>query len=258
VPFRRSASAIAARRASNWAIGVGSGLVAVAALIVGSAYGKLSSKQVDPKIISVASALVLVASGLVATQRLSAALSHLATRRSIPAARGAIQIVSAGVGYLFVLFSVLAVLDVSIEKLLVGAGLAGVVLGIAAQQSLGNVFAGVVLLLARPFGIGDHIRIRSGALGGIFEAWVLEMSLTYVTLQTDDGMFKIPNSAMLAAGVGQLPLSARKSAAPPAPAPPAAAPPAPAPPAPAPAPPSPATSDESVPGGQVGGGPGPP
>jgi hypothetical protein len=136
--------------------------------------------------------------------------------------------------------------------------LAGVVLGIAAQQSLGNVFAGVVLLLARPFGIGDHIRIRSGALGGIFEAWVLEMSLTYVTLQTDDGMFKIPNSAMLAAGVGQLPLSARKSAAPPAPAPPAAAPPAPAPPAPAPAPPSPATSDESVPGGQVGGGPGPP
>ena len=27
----------------------------------------------------------------------------------------------------------------------------------------------MVLLLARPFGIGDHIRIRSGALGEIFE-----------------------------------------------------------------------------------------
>jgi len=30
------------------------------------------------------------------------------------------------------------------------------------------------------------------------------MSLTYVTLRTDDGVLKIPNSAMLAAGVGHL------------------------------------------------------
>jgi hypothetical protein len=94
---------------------------------------------------------------------------------------------------------------VSIDHLLVGAGLAGIVLGIAAQQSLGNVFAALVLLLARPFKVGDHVRIRSGALGGIFEAWVLEVSLTYVTVRTDDGDLKIPNSAMLAAGVGKLP-----------------------------------------------------
>ena len=102
-----------------------------------------------------------------------------------------------------VVFAVFAVLEVSIDHLLVGAGLAGVVLGIAAQQSLGNVFAALVLLLARPFKIGDHVRIRSGALGGVFDAWILEVSLTYVTLRTDDGDLKIPNSAMLA--VGQLP-----------------------------------------------------
>ena len=101
------------------------------------------------------------------------------------------------------MLAVLAVLEVQ-SNTLVGAGVAGVVLGIAAQQSLGNVFAGLVLLVARPFVIGDHIRIRSGALGGIFEASVSEMSLTYVTLRTDDGLLKIPNSAMLAAGVGHL------------------------------------------------------
>jgi small-conductance mechanosensitive channel len=103
--------------------------------------------------------------------------------------------------------SVLAVLEVSIEHLLVGAGLAGVILGIAAQQSLGNVFAGLVLILARPFNVGDQIRIRSGALGGIFDASVREMSLTYVTLSTEDGRLKIPNSAMLASGIYQLPLT---------------------------------------------------
>ncbi len=103
-------------------------------------------------------------------------------------------------------FSALTVLDVSVERLLVGAGLAGVVLGIAAQQSLGNIFAGFVLIFARPFVVGDHIRIRSGALGGILDVWVLEMSLTYVTVRADDGVLKIPNTAMLAAGVGKLPL----------------------------------------------------
>ena len=142
--------------------------------------------------------------GILATSRLSAALSHLAVRRSVPAIGGPVRVLSAVVGYLFVAFSVLAVLEVSIEHLLVGAGLAGVVLGIAAQQSLGNVFAGLVLLAVRPFGVGDHIRIRSGALGGIFDVLVLDMSLTYVTVRTSDGPLKIPNSAMLAAGVGQL------------------------------------------------------
>ena len=126
-------------------------------------------------------------------------------RRNVPAFEGAVKFISAAVGYLFVAFSALAVLNVSVERLLVGAGLAGVVLGIAAQQSLGNIFAGLVLILARPFVVGDHIRIRSGSLGGIFDAWVLEMSLTYVTVRTDDGQLKIPNTAMLAAGVGKLP-----------------------------------------------------
>ena len=46
-----------------------------------------------------------------------------------------------GVGYLILICAELGLLDVPIDHLLVGAGLAGIVLGIAAQQSLGNVFA---------------------------------------------------------------------------------------------------------------------
>jgi len=100
-----------------------------------------------------------------------------------------------------------------------GAGLAGVVLGIAAQQSLGNVFASVVLLLARPFSVGERIRIRSGALGGIFDATVLGISLTYVTVRTDDGLLKIPNSVMLATAAGPIPPSEEEPAKDPAPSP---------------------------------------
>jgi small-conductance mechanosensitive channel len=233
VPSRPRIGWISRNRRHNWAVGAVAGAIALAALVVGSEFGQMHTAHLHPKLVAWISAGVLLVAGVIATARISAALSKLVARRSIPSAGGAVRVLSAGVGYLFVAFAVLAVLEVSIEHLLVGAGLAGVVLGIAAQQSLGNVFAGLVLLLARPFGVGDHVRIRAGALGGIFEAWVVDMSLTYVTLRTDDGPLKVPNSAMLAAGVGQLPPSSAVPAPAPSPAPapaPTSAPP-PAPPA---------------------------
>ncbi len=52
----------------------------------------------------------------------------------------------------------------------------------AAQQSLSNVFAGMVLLLARPVDVGDPVLIRSGALGGELRGNVVEIGITYVRL----------------------------------------------------------------------------
>jgi small-conductance mechanosensitive channel len=177
----------------------------VAALVCGSEFGKFHDAALHPKVIAWVSATALLVAGVVATRRLAAGVGHVVTLRSVATAGAAVRLLMTGVGYLVILFAVFGVLGVSIDHLLVGAGLAGVVLGIAAQQSLGNVFAGLVLLFARPFRVGDHIRIRSGALGGVFDVWVLEVSLTYVTVHTEDGRLKIPNSAMLAAGIGQLP-----------------------------------------------------
>jgi small-conductance mechanosensitive channel len=228
----------AARR--GWLLGAVAGLVALAALVAGSAFGDVSSTRLDPRLIAWISAATLSVFGVISTTRLSKVLAQHVSHTSVPAAGGAVRIISAAVGYLIVIFGVLAELKVPIEHLLVGAGLAAIVLGVAAQQSLGNVFAGLVLLMTRPFHVGDRVRVRSGALGGIFDARVREMSLTYVTLQTDEGEYKVPNSAMLAAGVartprtplpqpGAPPKAAAGSAAAPAPAAAAAAPAAPAP-----------------------------
>ncbi len=214
MPVRSPNASISHNRWHNWVIGTIAGVIALAALVVGSEFGQVHGAHLHARLVAWVSAFVLLVAGVISTARISAALSHLVARKSVPAAAGGVRVLSAAVGYVFVAFAVLAVLEVSIEHLLVGAGLAGVVLGIAAQQSLGNVFAGLVLLLARPFGVGDHVRIRAGALGGIFDAWVVDMSLTYVTLRTDDGPLKVPNSAMLAAGVGQLPPSVAPAAVP--------------------------------------------
>jgi small-conductance mechanosensitive channel len=186
----------------HWVIGISAGIVAVAALVVGSDYGKIHGPSVHKHVIAWVASVVLLAAGVLAVRRIAAGLDGVVTKKSMPAAGAAVRLIASGVGYVLLIFCVFAIIGVSVSRLLIGAGLAGVVLGIAAQQSLGNVFASLVLLVARPFGVGDHIRIRSGTLG-VIDVYVLAIGLTYVTVRTDDGNLKIPNSVMLAAGIGQ-------------------------------------------------------
>ncbi|MGA3352719.1 MAG: mechanosensitive ion channel family protein [Acidimicrobiales bacterium] len=194
-------------RERDLVIGIVAGIIAVAALVVGRDFGNIHGPALNSKLVAWISAGALLVFGFIAARRIADGLGHLVTVRSIATAGTAVRLVAIAIAYIVVLVAVFEVLGlgVAIDHVLVGAGLAGVVLGIAAQQSLGNVFAALVLLLARPFKVGDHVRIRSGALGGVFDAWILEIGLVYVTVRTDDGVFKLPNSSILAAGVGQLP-----------------------------------------------------
>ena len=106
------------------------------------------------------------------------------------------------VGALLTVVFTLELFDVAVTQLIVGGVVTSVLLGIAAQQSLANVFAGIVLLMARPFRVGDQIGVRSGALSGLLEGMVSEISITYVRLETPNGPVHIPNSQVLAAAVG--------------------------------------------------------
>jgi len=108
------------------------------------------------------------------------------------------------VGGLITIVITLQLFNVAITQLVVGGAVTGVLLGIAAQQSLANIFAGIVLLMARPFRVGDPVGIRSGALSGLLEGTVSEISITYVTLETLNGPIHVPNSQVLAAAVGPM------------------------------------------------------
>jgi len=96
----------------------------------------------------------------------------------------------------------LGLVGVPVQQVLVGGAVTGIVLGIAAQQSLANMFAGVVLLVARPFAIGDEVTLIAGALGGEQHGYVRAVGFTYVLLERDDGrLMRIPNAGVLAAAV---------------------------------------------------------
>ena len=109
------------------------------------------------------------------------------------------------IGAITTLLVTLALLGIPISSLLLGGALTSVFVGIAAQQSLSNVFAGMVLLLAHPFRVGDSIRMQAGALGGQISGTITEIGITYVHLATVTGVISIPNSQVLNAVVGPLP-----------------------------------------------------
>jgi small-conductance mechanosensitive channel len=123
------------------------------------------------------------------------------------------------VGLIIVLFTTLQLFGVQVGQLLVGGAVTSVLLGIAAQQSLSNIFAGMVLLLSRPFRVGDAIRLRAGALGGQLDGIVTEIGITYIRLDTGDSVMSVPNSQVLAAAVGPVPRKAEPPKPPPIPEP---------------------------------------
>jgi small-conductance mechanosensitive channel len=109
------------------------------------------------------------------------------------------------VGGFTTLVITLVLFGVPAGQLLVGGALTTVFVSIAAQQALGNVFAGLVLVFARPFMVGDAIRLRAGALGGTLDGIVTDIGITYMRFDTGGSVMSIPNSQVLNAVVGPIP-----------------------------------------------------
>jgi small-conductance mechanosensitive channel len=85
--------------------------------------------------------------------------------------------------------------------LVAGSAFTAVIIGLAAQQTLGNLIAGLVLLSARPFRVGERVRLQAGAVGGQVEGIVSELGLLYTTLARGDDRIMVPNSVVLGAAV---------------------------------------------------------
>jgi len=78
----------------------------------------------------------------------------------------------------------------------------GVVLGIAAQASLANSIAGLVILFARPYRIGQYVTVRAAAFAGSeYSGEVADISLFFTTLLAGVQEIRVPNSSMIASVV---------------------------------------------------------
>jgi small-conductance mechanosensitive channel len=83
--------------------------------------------------------------------------------------------------------------------LLAGASIASVVIGLAAQSTLGNLVAGISITLYRPFRLGDTIQVAAPT--GTEIGSVEMISLGYTTLRTADGRLVVVPNALAASQV---------------------------------------------------------
>ena len=122
-------------------------------------------------------------------------------RRMDPGTAGTVGFLVRLVVIVVMILLALSVAGARLQTLAVGGGFTAVIVGLAAQQTLGNAFAGMVLLSARPFKVGERVRLQAGAVGGQIEGIVSSLGLLYTVFTRGADQVMIPNSVVLAAAV---------------------------------------------------------
>lgn len=183
--------------------------LAISGLVVSTYYGGLlgdptSRHHLTDRGIAVASAVVFLVFALIAVRSATQDLLKLVPNRFGDTRIVALRMLCLLTGYALVIIGALSLLHVPWSRLILGGALTGVIVGIAAQPVLGNIFAGLVLLTARPFQLGQSISIQSGPIGGRIQGEVSDMTLLFVKLHTLDGPMLLPNSAVLNAAITPL------------------------------------------------------
>ena len=87
------------------------------------------------------------------------------------------------------------------RTLAVGGAVTAIVLGLAAQATIGNVFAGLLLLSVQPFRVGDRVRLQAGNLAGTIEGTVSQLGLLYIALTHGDDVILVPNNAVMTSAI---------------------------------------------------------
>ena len=108
-------------------------------------------------------------------------MSHLLKRMIVSTAKNLTMFI----GILFALSQ----LGISLGPLLAGLGIAGFIIGFALQDSLSNFASGMMILIYRPFDVGDYVE-AGGVMGKVDR-----MSLVNTTFKTlDNQVFVVPNN----------------------------------------------------------------
>ena len=154
--------------------------------------------------VRIATVALLVLLGWSLARSLARGFAPMLYRRLEPGTAGTI-------GFLLRLLTIVAATAVALRiaglqpgALAIGGGFTAVVLGLAAQQVLGNLLAGVVLITNRPFRVGERVRLQGGVLAGHIEGVVGSLGLFYTTLVSGADRILVPNGVLIQCAVTPL------------------------------------------------------
>jgi small-conductance mechanosensitive channel len=117
-------------------------------------------------------------------------------------------------GYGVLALLILSIFEINITGLLVGAGFLSIVVGLASQATLGNLFAGISMMVAKPFIVGDRITFSTWQYGLVppsythgsllpgYSGVIKDIGLMYTKLVLDDGrVLLLPSGIMNQAAI---------------------------------------------------------
>jgi small conductance mechanosensitive channel len=151
--------------------------------------------------VRIATVILLVLLGWMLARSLARGFAPMLYRRLDPGTAGTI-------GFLLRLMTIVIATAVALRiaglkagTLAIGGGFTAVVVGLAAQQVLGNLLAGVVLITNRPFRVGERVRLQAGPLAGQVEGVVGQLGLFYTTLVSGADRILVPNGVLIQSAV---------------------------------------------------------
>lgn len=138
-------------------------------------------------------AIVIYLVGSFIIKHLVKALGKLRSFKSIdPTAADYITTFIKAALYVVLLVSIIALLGVPMSSVIAAIASVGVAIGLALQGALSNIAGGIMLLIFRPFSVGDYI------VAGGEEGTVRSISLVYTVLTTlDNRRISIPNGTLM-------------------------------------------------------------
>jgi small conductance mechanosensitive channel len=149
----------------------------------------------------IAAVLALLALGWAAARDIGRAAGPTLFKRMDPSTAGTVGFIVRLVTVAITLGVALEIAGASASSIVAGSAFTAVIIGLAAQQTLGNLFAGMVLLSARPFRVGERVRLQAGAVAGQLEGVVSSLGLLYTTLARGEDRIQVPNNVVLSAAV---------------------------------------------------------
>ncbi len=100
--------------------------------------------------------------------------------------------------YIIAIIIALDILGINVMPFIAGAGVLGVAVGFAAKDTLSNLIAGVLLIIDRPFEVGDRIEVWNAPLGSSTWGDVIDVGLRATKIKTTDNIvIIIPNNEIM-------------------------------------------------------------
>ena len=105
---------------------------------------------------------------------------------------------SGAILYVTAVILALDVIGINVMPFIAGAGVAGIAIGFAAKDTLSNLIAGVLLIIDRPFEVGDRIEVWSARKDSASWGDVIDIGLRATKIKTTDNIvIIIPNNEIM-------------------------------------------------------------